>query len=379
MRFFLFFLSLVSLLLALDENQSTKTIEVDVINNSKNSVPKKAKSDAIVYDYVPQELNLGENSKESLLQNQNPPQKEFIQEKNQTQKQNLQDFSVSTLQKPRTLTKVIDAKASGANEQEALNNALIMALSQLKGVSGENLKQEFKSVKFNLSTTGQIEQSSNQFLQNVSKGRIDTYKINAINKTEQGVEVEISAYKYIFENNQKAKLIIYDLSHTTLSESLKQALNDVFAQSKNFQLLQRENDYKSESDLLKSEEASSDESYKLGNVLGADYILEFKLLDAQKVSSKINSGEKLSLNIAYKLIFFPTREVFYSKTLNSKMSLSNDIKKQQKALEKIALDFNKELENQLFANESSESDTLPQSSKATTYKIGEKGGVNLGF
>lgn len=361
MRTFLVFLGFVSLVLAFDENQIGGNHKVEVIEI----------------------INTENPAKESNL----PARERNLKE------ENVKDLGTLSHHKPKTLSKVIEAKGSGANEQEALNNALIMALSQLKGVGGENLRQEFKSVKFDVGSIGQIEQSTNEFLQNISKGRIDTYKINAINQTQHGVEVEISAYKYIFENNQKAKLVLYDLSRTTLSENLKEALSDVFAQSKNFQLLQRDNDYKSENDLLKSEEASSDEIYKLGNVLGADYILEFKILEGQKLQNTISSGEKLSLNIAYKLIFFPTKEVFYSKTLNSKITLSEDIKKQQKALEKIALDFNKELENQLFfsqndenlnqskekSNQNDEKQKSPQNPKATNYKLGEKGGVDLGF
>lgn len=343
MRIVLFFLALAGLLFAVDENQS---IEVNVINNSKNS-----KQDAIIYDYIPQELNLTEEAFKA---------------------QNTRTLNA------KVMTKIIDARGSGSNEQEALNNALIVALSQLRGVSGENLRQEFKSIKFNLSSLGQIEQNSNQFLQNVSKGRIDTYKINSVKQTEQGVEVEISAYKYMFEHNQKNKLILYDLTHTALSERLKQALSDIFSQSENFQLLQRDENYENENDLLKSEDISSDEIYKLGNVLGADYILEFKILEGQKSSSKINYGEKLSLNIAYKLVFFPTREVIYSKTLNSKLVVSDDINKQQKALEKIALNVNKELENHLFAT-AKDDKTSSENSKAINYKLGEKGGVDLGF
>ncbi len=346
MRIFLFLLSLVSLILALDENQS---IEVNVIDNSKNQSAKTGQENVILYDYVPERM---------------------------------QDLkSTQTPARPRTLAKIIDSRGSGENEQEALNNALINALSQLRGVSGENLRKEVQSVKFKLSSLGQIEQSSNEFLQNVSKGRIDTYKINAINHTQNGVELELSAYKYIFESTQKSKLVLYDLSQTKLSEYLKQAFSDAFSQSQDFQFLQRDGDYEKEEKLFKSEDLSSDELYKLGNVLGADYILEFKILEGQKLSSKIGYGEKLSLNIAYKLVFFPTREVLYSRTLSSKLVLSDDIKKQQKAFEKIAFGFRKELENFLFSRGESTAESTIQNEKekSTTYKLGEKGGVDLGF
>ncbi len=366
MRIFIVFLSLLSLVLG-------ENIEVNVTNNSKNSKMISAKTkDAIIYDYVPQELDLSdENTTQNALENST--------QESEKQEEALKGTKNSL--KTRITTKIIDSKGSGSDAQEALNNALINALSQLRGVSGENLRKEVKSVKFALTPLGQIEQSSNEFLQNASKGRIDTYKINAINSTQNGVEVEISAYKYIFKGTQKNKLVLLDLSKTDLSEKIKQALNDSFSQSENFTILQRDENYKSENDLLKSEDISSEEVYKLGNVLGADYILEFKILNTQKFESKLNSKDKLSLNIAYKLVFFPTREVLYSRTLNFKLNLSDDIKKKQKDFEKIAFEFRKELEDSLFSGGQNLQGEVQKTAqeKGITYKLGGKGGVDLGF
>lgn len=136
----------------------------------------------------------------------------------------------------------------------------------------------------------------------------------------------------MYQNDNKPKLVI--LNDKNKEESyLKRALYDAFSQDENFTLLEREHDFKDENKIIKSEDGSSEESYKLGNVLGADYILEFEILDITQVKqSKISyqNNTKASINIAYKLIFYPTRELVFSKTFNTTFTLSGDSKKEQK-------------------------------------------------
>lgn len=274
--------------------------------------------------------------------------------------------------------KVIQGVGTGETREEALNNALIDALSQLKGVSGVNLRQELKSVDLNISSLGQISQSSKTLLQNVRKGRIDSYKIDKAEQNDKGWQVELSAYKYLYKSDEKPKLVLLDSSKNKLEENLNQALNDVFSQSQNFSLLERKNDFKNESEIIKGEEGSSEESYKLGNALSADYILEFQISEFAKAKqSQISyqNTEKTSLNISYKLVFYPTREVVLSKSFNTNLALSDDIKNNQKAWENTALKIKQDLENTLFSNTNQEY----TKGKEAGYKLHEKGRVDLGF
>ncbi|EHZ5075148.1 hypothetical protein ORR27_001169 [Campylobacter coli] len=144
--------------------------------------------------------------------------------------------------------------------------------------------------------------------------------------------------------------------------------------------MEREHDFKDENKIIKSEDGSSEESYKLGNVLGADYVLEFEILDiTQAKQSKISyqHNTNASINIAYKLIFYPTRELVFSKTFNTALTLSGDSKKEQKSWENIALFMQREMEKSLFFNTLEEDSK--QEGKENTYKLHENGGVNLGF
>lgn len=310
--------------------------------------------DIIVYDYVSENANL--SSLDSVK-------------------------SLKTLPHQRAkFKKIIQASGTGESKEEALNNALIEALSQLKGISNLNLRQEIKSIDLNFTHLGQISQKSKSILQNVSKGYIDSYQVDKIEQNGTIWQVEISAFKELYQNDNKPKLVLFNNNKNELGEYLTQALNDVFSKSPNFTLLERNNDFEKESNIIKSEDSSSEESYKLGNVLGADYILEFKILDISKTKqSKISyqNNAKISINIAYKLIFYPTREIIFSKTFNTNFSLSNDIKKEQKTWENIALNIQSQIQNSLFSN-TLEQDIKKQG-KENTYKLDENGGVNLGF
>lgn len=212
-----------------------------------------AQDDVIIYDYVPlEDVNLS-----SL----DPVQ------------------SLKTLPHQRNkFQKVVQGNGTGESKEEALNNALIDALSQFKGVSNVNLRQELQSIDLSFSHLGQISQKSKSVLQNVSKGYIDTYKVDKIDQNGTLWQVEISAFKSLYQNDNKPKLVI--LNDKNKEESyLKRALYDAFSQDENFTLLEREHDFKDENKIIKSEDGSREESYKLGNVLGADYILEFEILD----------------------------------------------------------------------------------------------------
>ncbi|EAL8697002.1 hypothetical protein DY886_04470 [Campylobacter coli] len=313
-----------------------------------------AQDDVIIYDYVPlEDVNLS-----SL----DPVQ------------------SLKTLPHQRNkFQKVVQGNGTGESKEEALNNALIDALSQFKGVSNVNLRQELQSIDLSFSYLGQISQKSKSVLQNVSKGYIDTYKVDKIDQNGTLWQVEISAFKSLYQNDNKPKLVI--LNDKNKEESyLKRALYDAFSQDENFTLLEREHDFKDENKIIKSEDGSSEESYKLGNVLGADYILEFEILDITQVKqSKISyqNNTKASINIAYKLIFYPTRELVFSKTFNTTFTLSGDSKKEQKNWENIALFMQREMEKSLFFDTLEEDNK--QEGKENTYKLHENGGVNLGF
>lgn len=51
---------------------------------------------------------------------------------------------------------MVQGNGTGESKEEALNNALIDALSQFKGVSNVNLRQELQSIDLSFSHLGQF-------------------------------------------------------------------------------------------------------------------------------------------------------------------------------------------------------------------------------
>ncbi|MBZ7935607.1 hypothetical protein H2279_02975 [Campylobacter sp. B0100352/1] len=298
-----------------------------------------------------------------------------------------EDVNFSNIQSLKTLPhqrskfqKIMQGVGTGQTREDALNNALIDALSKLKGISKFNLRQEIKSIDIKFSALGQIVQNSKDTLQNVSNGRIDSYEITSAENNGTNWKVKILAYKYLYQNDQKPKLILFDENYGKSGENLTQALNDIFSNDAYFTLLERKNDFKSEDKLIESAQGSSDESSKLGNVLGTDYILEYKILDTSKQNSYITyqNDKKLKINISFKLIFYPTREIVLSKTLSTNLILTYDAQKEQKFWENTALMVQKYIQNSLFNANASE-ENKQDKGKDSTYKLHEGGGVDLGF
>lgn len=85
------------------------------------------------------------------------------------------------------------------------------------------------------------------------------------------------------------------------------------------------------------------------------------------------------MDISYKLIFYPTREIVLFKTINTNLTF-NDNKKEQKAWKKIADKINEDLNNlfskNVILNLQNENNS---SGKDVNYQIDKDGGLNLGF
>lgn len=106
-----------------------------------------------------------------------------------------------------------------------------------------------------------------------------------------------------------------------LSQTLQQKFINKFVQSRKFNVLDRQhgNLYAMEKAFIQSGNAMSDEIYKLGNGLGADYMFVYTVTAAETSArtSNLTGREKLKaqLSIDYQVILFATRQVKHSNTL----------------------------------------------------------------
>lgn len=254
------------------------------------------------------------------------------------------DASASISAKEGTFVKVSTGSGSGKTKEEATRNAIVDATSKLKGFSTANFST--KSQKF-VNELGVVENLDTQIYK-ASKGRIDSYEITSIETEPNGAyAVSVNVYKTLFERNEKPNLVVFNASkYKALGDSLRKYLTNELVQSKKFNVLDRKNSayYKAEKQLIEGEDASSEDIYKLGNVLGTDYMLVFNLnaigASAKKsVNLTANSANVMKGDVVvdYRLILFATREVKLANTLTLSITLKDDsVKSNEEAMAKIA-------------------------------------------
>lgn len=266
------------------------------------------------------------------------------------------DIGSTISAKEGTFIKVATGEGSGKSKEEATRNAIIEAMSKLKGFSSANFST--KSQQF-MSPAGVVQTLDTQIYK-ASKGRIDSYEITSIDTEPNGAyAVRVNVYKTLFQRNEKPNLVVFNASkYKVLGDTLRKYLTNELVQSKKFNVLDRKNSayYKAEKQLIESEDASSEDIYKLGNVLGTDYMLVFNLravgASAQKaVNITANNANvtKGDVVVDYRLILFATRELKLANTLNLSITLKdNSIKSNEEAMAKIAEAIFTDISNTLY-------------------------------
>ena len=269
------------------------------------------------------------------------------------------DLGTSISAKEGTFVKMSVGEGSGASKDEATRNAISDALGRLKGISVSNAS--LKTQKFGGVQTGTI-QSFNPQTYKAAQGRIDSYEITNIDLEPNGsYVVRVNVYKILFERNEKPNVVIFNASrYKNLGETLRQRLTNEMVQSKRFNVLDRKNDayYKAEKALLQSEDASSEDLYKLGNVFGTDYMLVFNLRNVGASAKKsagvaatnsTSTAVKGDIVVDYRMMLFATRELKLANTLNLTITLKDDsVKSNEEAFEKIAKAIFTDISNTLY-------------------------------
>lgn len=257
-----------------------------------------------------------------------------------------------------TFIKTSTGEGSGQTKEIATRNAVLEAISKLKGLSAEkNLNLQSLEVPTLFGTV-----LTNPQMSAATKGRIDSYDIISVNIEPNGwYMVRVNVYKTLFERSKKPSVTIINASRfKELGETLQRRLTNDLVQSKKFNVLDRKNDayYKAEKQLIESEDASSEDVYKLGNILGTDYMLIVNLRDLGKSSSS-NSGvastsasskaSKANVVVDYQMILFATKEVKLANTLTLTLSLKDGgVKANEEAMGQISKAVSTDLLNTLY-------------------------------
>lgn len=257
-----------------------------------------------------------------------------------------------------TFIKTSTGEGSGQTKEIATRNAVLEAISKLKGLSAEkNLNLQSLEVPTLFGTV-----LTNPQMSAATKGRIDSYDIISVNIEPNGwYMVRVNVYKTLFERSKKPSVTIINASRfKELGETLQRRLTNDLVQSKKFNVLDRKNDayYKAEKQLIESEYASSEDVYKLGNILGTDYMLIVNLRDLGKSSSSSSGvastsasskASKADVVVDYQMILFATKEVKLANTLTLTLSLKDGgVKANEEAMGQISKAVSTDLLNTLY-------------------------------
>ena len=257
-----------------------------------------------------------------------------------------------------TFIKTSTGEGSGQTKEIATRNAVLEAISKLKGLSAEkNLNLQSLEVPTLFGTV-----LTNPQMSAATKGRIDSYDIISVNIEPNGwYMVRVNVYKTLFERSKKPSVTIINASRfKELGETLQRRLTNDLVQSKKFNVLDRKNDayYKAEKQLIESEDASSEDVYKLGNILGTDYMLIVNLRDLGKSSSSSSGvastsasskASKADVVVDYQMILFATKEVKLANTHTLTLSLKDGgVKANEEAMGQISKAVSTDLLNTLY-------------------------------
>ncbi|MSN96149.1 hypothetical protein F1B92_02885 [Campylobacter sp. FMV-PI01] len=277
-----------------------------------------------------------------------------------------------------TIVKTATGTGFGLSREEAINNAIIEALGKIQGV-------KIKSTKI-LSTTA-VTKGSKSDLQDVyssnisriTNGRVDGFSVDNITEFDGRFEADVTIKKIKtskkyktpgLDPNNRRKIAVFPvfsdknyfvvlnqkISKYDLTNPLTQDILSAITNTRKFTVLDRVSDsnvYDIEESIISSKQAARDEIFKLGNVLGADYILTVNISDfsVSKNSSSITQTQnKINARIEYRVLTMATRQVKFAKVKNfsfnvSTNSLNNEI---SKITQKMAYDISAEIIDTIY-------------------------------
>ena len=253
---------------------------------------------------------------------------------------------------------VIRVDGYGLTHNEAVQNGLIEALKQTKGVSIDARRSMSKKIRNHSLVTGAeatnlrtIDNRSLTRVKEATKGLIPEYKILDSGDDGSGghlVKLAVTIRRYttpgISPNSRRRIAVIpfdtagtaYDfmgrqVSGRKVSRMFSQKLVTSLTQSRRFTVLDREymNAYLSEKNLILSPDASLSEQIKLGEVLGADYILSGVISQAgiHRKTSRIQVSGETATDISglfvadYRIIVVATRQIKWSDSVYVAMKM----------------------------------------------------------
>ena len=277
-------------------------------------------------------------------------------------------FSLHAQVVTTTTTKSASGEGSGLTREEAINNAIIEALGKLNGINIASLKRSNISIESNNSQTN-VKDNYNEQISKLTKGRVDTYNIDNVSKGSDGNYIaEVTIFKSKTTKKYKAPGLSADsrrsisvfnstanMQYRGIGDALQQKIITDLLDSRKFNVLDRDSKgyYDLEKALIKSGDAHGDEVYKLGNVLGSDYMLLFAVTGIDGSSKKSNltgkTKHQVEVTVDYRVLLFATRQIKFSNSLVMKVNIKDgSLSENEKALDGVAQRISSDILNAIY-------------------------------
>lgn len=271
-------------------------------------------------------------------------------------------FSVQARVVTETTTRTSSGEGTGVTREEAVNNAVIEAISKMQGVQIKSMKTASVHMATSSKKGTVMQDAYSDEISKVTNGRADAYEVDSVHQEADGRYIaNVTIRKTNTTKRYKApgldpssrrNIIVLGSSggYDVVSQALQPKLINQFVQSRKFNVLDRQhgNLYAMEKAFIKSGNAMSDELYKLGNGLGADYMFVYTIAAANANSkvSNLTGREKVTAQfvIDYQVVLFATRQVKHSNSLNISTDLQDgSLQATHSALDDVALKISNEV------------------------------------
>ena len=266
----------------------------------------------------------------------------------------------TTTSMAKTVMEARQTSGFGSSYQEALAAALLEAVRQVRGLeigTEKQLQMEFQQIATGTSETTRAKAGVKEDIYTRSKGWIDSYEVIDVIKPDAGeqswevtVLANIPKFQSDIKNDTRKSIAIMPFRFATatfavndqgkktnayqLSKRLKDRIQSGFTQSRKFSVLNRDygEEFESETRLLSSKNVPASEAGRLGQVLGADFMVVGNIFD---LSTKVETSTFYGMtdtkmvdriDLSYQVIEVATQKVMWADTVSEEFPRKKDQK-----------------------------------------------------
>lgn len=265
-------------------------------------------------------------------------------------------FSMSVFAK----TELVEKQASGygADYQEALTSALMDAVRQVRGLqvsTEKQLKLDFQHLIKDKTEKKQATIGVEEDIFTRSKGWVNSYSVISTEKPKDNndtwkvtILAKIPMHESAMKDDKRDSIAVmpFRFSHPTfsidasgkpsnayqMSGRIRDRVQTAFTQTQQFAVVNRSfgSEFASEKALLSSDNVSPNEASRLGNVVGADFMVVGNIYDlSTKVEEKDFYGMKKvtmtdRIDMSYQLIEVATQKVLWADTITEELDRKED-------------------------------------------------------